>query len=177
MEMQLKFGPVERGPARRKEKEKLRPDLLKRKLLHNMKTLEKQIRELERVEKTVSVQDGEKRLRAQAVVEEKRLEKITLVTKIKKRMMEIISLIIAFFKPRKVGARTRKGKRVLKQFKELAALYAVSVEMSPEETVAFDAAFGRTYYELLNVAKNASKRMEQEDAYVETMASFLNALT
>jgi hypothetical protein len=171
MEMRLKQIekiPLERGGE-------LRPGFSRRKLLHDIKILEKQIEELKLVEEKVSVQD--EGLAAVKDAEENMIEKLTLVGKIKKKVADIMAVLIAFFEPTGKHIRTRKGKRVLKQFKELAALYAISVEMNPEETVAFDAAFGLAYYELLNIAKNIRAETGYEEAYVETMASFLNVLT
>lgn len=170
--METRLRQIERTPVL--ETGELKPVFLRRKLLHDVKILEKQIEELKLIEEKVSV--GESEAEALKDLEEMRVEKLTLAEAIKKKVADVIALIIAFFEPKR-HIRTRKGKKVLRQFKQLAALYAISAEMNPEETVAFDAAFGLAYYELLNIAKNVSKETEHEDAYIETVTSFLNTLT
>jgi len=108
-----------------------------------------------------------------------------VLDRVKHRLLIIIFMIFEMVGVRKGPKHKRKlsvkGRKALKQLEQLAALYQSNCH-SDSEMMAFDAAFGQCYYEMLQYARgnggNGSNGTEDDGAadvefYASKMADFV----
>ena len=91
-------------------------------------------------------------------------QRLPMRAKIATRLREAMELIIAFFSGKKTGKRglTPTAQKAITQLRQIAALYSAMPQKSLEETIVFDAAFGKAYYEILSSAYQTTRHRRAE---------------
>jgi len=112
------------------------------------------------------------------------LMKMPLHARLVERAKEAIELILAFFSGKKANKgrhMTPTAKKALIQLRQIAALYSAMPQRSLEETIVFDAAFGKAYYDILYASYKSASKKEDEDGnsvqnYQQAIDEFIETL-
>ncbi len=110
------------------------------------------------------------------------LMKMPLHARVVERAKELFELVLAFFSGKKVRGKhmTATAKKAISQLRQIATLYSAMPHRSLEETIVFDAAFGKAYYDILYASYKASLNKQEEmngtQDYQRAIDGFIEAL-
>lgn len=101
------------------------------------------------------------------------------------RAKEAIEIILAFFTGKRQNNKnkhmTATAKKAIIQLRQIAALYSAMPQRSLEETIVFDAAFGKAYYDILYASYKSTSKKEEDDngslqSYQKAIDEFIETL-
>ncbi len=111
------------------------------------------------------------------------LMKMPVHMRIVEQARELVGILIAFFSGKKAKGRHMMptAKKAIIQLRQIAALYSAMPQRSLEETIVFDAAFGKAYYDILFASYKSSQNKEPEDnaslqSYQKAIDEFIETL-
>ena len=111
------------------------------------------------------------------------LQKMPFHRRVAERAAELLGIILAFFtgKHSNKHSLTPTARKAITQLRQLAALYAAMPHKSLEQTIVFDSAFGKAYYDILSSSYKSNTRGEANSSrevsqYQRAIDGFIEAL-
>lgn len=142
--------------------------------------------EISKINKTYSFAAGMKDVDSQEVEKLRKIEfqKLPPHKKAAEKILEFFEILLSFFTGRKHNKYNLSptARKAIAQLRQLAALYSAMPHKSLEQTIVFDAAFGKAYYEILsssyknnsrglsNTTRETSNYQRAIDGFIETLS-------
>ncbi len=110
------------------------------------------------------------------------LMKMPFHLRVAEQAKELLEVILAFFTGKRTKGKhmTPTAKKAIIQLRQIAALYSAMPQRSLEETIVFDAAFGKAYYDILYASYKSSSKSREEDSeranYQKAIDGFIETL-